>query len=319
MRRLKAISFIAVVMTLIAAGGSAFAADKIRVGKPEAKPYQFAPVEVGVEVGTFAKFGIEAVSVAFGGASRMHQAMTSNDIDIALGSGPEMALVAKGVPEMSVAAMYGPPNGLCVIVLPTSSIRTATDLKGRTMGISSPSGLTAWAAKEIGRHEGWGPEGVKAISLGSQDGIVGGMLAGNVDSAVTATEYALTLQNKGRVRIVANLGEFVPDFLGHVIFASNELIAKNPDALRRFLKGWFATIAYMQANKAETVRITAQVSDLTPEVATQAYDEQIRFFSTDGKFEPKALKVVEGTFVELGFIDKPVDIKTLYTEAYLPK
>src|SRR5665213_620366 len=75
MRRLLAISFLAALSALIAAGGGAFAADKIRVGKPEAKPFQFAPVEIGIGAGIFAKYGIEPQSIGFGGASRMHQAI----------------------------------------------------------------------------------------------------------------------------------------------------------------------------------------------------------------------------------------------------
>jgi ABC-type nitrate/sulfonate/bicarbonate transport system substrate-binding protein len=308
-----------VVMVMALCAGTALAADKVRVGKPEAKPFQFAPVEVGIETGIFAKHGIEVESIGFGGASRMHQAMTAHNLEISIGSGPEMAMTAKGAPEIAVAAAYGPPNGLCVIVLPNSPIRSVKDLKGKTIGISSPSGLTAWAARELGRSEGWGADGIKAISLGAQEGIVGGVLSGNIDSAVTATENAETLQRAGRVRILANFGDIVPHFIAHVIFASNDFVANNPDALRRFLKGWFETIAFMQSNKAETVRITSKVVQITPEIAALTYDEQIKFFSTDGRFEAKALKVVEGTFLELGFLDHAPDMKTLYTEAYLPK
>ncbi len=303
----------------LAAAGSAFAADKLRIGKPQAKPFEFTPVEVGIETGIFAKNGIEAESIAFGGASRMHQAMAAKSLDIALGSGPEMALTAKGSPEIAVAAMYGPPNGLCIIVLPNSPVKTVKDLKGKTIGISSPSGLTAWAAKELARHEGWGPEGIKPVSLGSQDGIVGGVLAGNVDSAVTATEYAHTLEKAGRVRMLDTFGDIIPDFLAHVIFASNDLVASNPDALKRFLKGWFETIAFMRAHKDETVRITSKVVQIAPAIAAAAYDEQMAYFSTDGRFHEKPLAVVERAFMDLGFLDKLPDMKSLYTEAYLPK
>ena len=38
-----------------------------------------------------------------------------------------------------------------------------------------------------------------------------------------------------------------------MIFARDEMIAKNPDLVRRFLRGWFKTIAYMKAHKKETV------------------------------------------------------------------
>jgi ABC-type nitrate/sulfonate/bicarbonate transport system substrate-binding protein len=307
------------IMAALLAMSDARANDKVRVGTPIAKGFEFAPSQVGAEVGIFQKNGIDAETIGFGGASRMHQAMAAHELDIALGSGPEMALSAKGSPELAVAAMYGAPNGLCIVVLPNSPIRTIADLRGKTIGISSLSGLTAWVAKEVGRREGWAPGELKPVSLGGQEGIVGGMLAGNVDSAVTATENADLLEEKGRLRVLVGIGEIIPDFLAHVIFASNEMIAQRPDVVRRYLKGWFETIAYMRNNKEETLRITEKLIGMSHPIAEKAYKEQMDVFSTHGRFDPQALKVVEGTFIELGFLDKPVDIKTLYTEAYLPK
>ena len=45
-----------------------------------------------------------------------------------------------------------------------------------------------------------------------------------------------------------------------MIFATDKLIAGKPAAVRGFLKGWFETIAFMRANKAETVEIAKEVT-----------------------------------------------------------
>ena len=44
---------------------------------------------------------------------------------------------------------------------------------------------------------------------------------------------------------------FVDDFITHVIFVREDVIAKRPEAVRAFLKGWFETIAFMKANKLQ--------------------------------------------------------------------
>ena len=44
-----------------------------------------------------------------------------------------------------------------------------------------------------------------------------------------------------------------------MIYATNNAIASRPDALRKFVKGWFETIRYMRSHKAETVKIAADV------------------------------------------------------------
>jgi hypothetical protein len=49
------------------------------------------------------------------------------------------------------------------------------------------------------------------------------------------------------------------------------------------------------------------------------YDELMPMFSDTGKFEPKALAVLSRSFVEMKTLPAEPDMKTLYTEAFLPK
>ena len=109
------------------------------------------------------------------------------------------------------------------------------------------------------------------------------------------------------------------DFHNHVIFATNQLIAEKPETVRGFLKGWFETIAFMRKNKAEAVKIAADVTQVSEPVMSRTYDETISMFSDTGKFEPKALATLSKSFVELNVLPAEPDMSTLYTEAYLPK
>ena len=78
----------AVAITLVLAGSGLASAEKLRVGKAVAEAFSFAPLDIGMRKGIFARHGLEIESVAFTGDARMQQAMASDSIDIALGSGP---------------------------------------------------------------------------------------------------------------------------------------------------------------------------------------------------------------------------------------
>ena len=147
--------FIALAAFLLGAS-SAHAADLLRIGKPEARAFDFTPVEIGSENGIFAKYGIETESVGFGGGGKMHQAMAAHQLDIALGSGPEMASIAKGSPEMTVAAMFGAPMNISIIVKKDSPITKIGQLKGKTIGSGPANSLTGWTALETARRRGLG-------------------------------------------------------------------------------------------------------------------------------------------------------------------
>src|SRR6266481_5960955 len=85
------------------------AAETLRVGKAVGVAFSFVPLDIGIRKGLFAQNGIEIESTVFGGDARMQQAMAADSIDIALGSGPAMAFIAKGAPIEAIAAMAGPP------------------------------------------------------------------------------------------------------------------------------------------------------------------------------------------------------------------
>jgi ABC-type nitrate/sulfonate/bicarbonate transport system substrate-binding protein len=305
-------------LVLLLTASAADAADHLRIGKPEARAFDFTPVEIGSENGIFVKYGIETESIGFGGGGKMHQAMAAHQLDIALGSGPEMASIAKGSPEMTVAAMFGAPMNISIIVKKDSPITKIEQLKGKTIASGSANSLTGWTALETARREGWGKDGIHIADVGSRSGIVSALVTGNVDAGVDGTEDAYELQAQGKVRILVRMGDIIPDFLGHVIFASNDLIEKDPALLRRFLKAWFETIAFMEKNEAATVKVAQEISRLSPEVAAQTYREQMPLFSRDGRFDAKAVAVVGQAITDTGLLDHAVDMQTLYTEKYLP-
>ena len=94
----------------------ALAQMKVRVGQPQAGTFQFVPLQVANEAGIFKQHGIEVEIVSFGGGPRVQQALAAESIDIGIGSGPELAFVAKGAPETAVAAIADAPYSVVLAV-----------------------------------------------------------------------------------------------------------------------------------------------------------------------------------------------------------
>ena len=146
-----------VVLLLIA---PASAAEKLRVGKAVPFAWTFTPIDVGVQTGIFAKHGLELDVSAFGGDARMQQGLTSDSIDVGIGSGPGMAFMAKGVPAKGVFAMAGAPHNMAVMVKYDLPIRTVDDLKGKKLGVTTVGSLTYWIGHRINQLKGWGQSGI---------------------------------------------------------------------------------------------------------------------------------------------------------------
>ena len=143
-----------------------------------------------------------------------------------------------------------------------------------------------------------------AVTVGGMDSTKAALKTGQIDGVVIALELGYALEAAKEWRVVSLLAPFAPDFHTHVIFARDELIAKKPEVVERFLRGWFETIAFMRANKARTVEITAKVLNLDKAVIDRVYDEQIKIFTSDGQFDPKALVVLRKSLVEMGLLQQ---------------
>ena len=306
---------LAAALTLL---GASAGAETLNVAKGGPNSFSFSPVDLAVTQGFLAKRGLEVKVSNFDGATKVHQAIASGDIDIALASGPDMAFIVKGSPATSVAAMAGRPSMMALLVGADSPIKGVAGLKAKAISVTSTGSLTDWLAHEVSRQQGWGPNGVDVRAIGGQTTQIAALRTHQTDAMIMDLTAAYRLEGEGQGRVLLNFGDIVPEFHMHVIHASNAILARDPDAVRRFLAAWFETIAFMNANKAEAVRETAKSMGATEALAERTYDKVMPVLSTDGCFDPKALDVLRRSYVEIGLLDKEPDMSKLYTEKYLP-
>src|SRR5712692_1919958 len=158
---------LAITPVLVATFAStALAADKVRVGKAVPFAWTFTPIDVGIEVGIFARHGLELMVTGFAGDARLQQGLVSDSIDFGLGSGPGMGFLAKGSPAKAVAAMAGAPMNMSLVVSYDSAIKTLDDLKGKKIGITTVGSLTDWLLKRVVAEKKWGAADVTAVTVG---------------------------------------------------------------------------------------------------------------------------------------------------------
>src|SRR5215472_266201 len=176
-------------------------AETLRVGKAVPEAFSFVPLDIGMRKGLFAKQGLEIESIAFTGDARMQQAMASDSLDIALGSGPAMAFIVKGAPIKAVAAMAGPPLLLAIVVRPEGP-KTGAELKGKKISVSTAGSLTYWLVSETSRRQGWGPKGIEIAPMGALPGQIAAMKRGDIDGAIMDIGNAFELEKRGEGRIL---------------------------------------------------------------------------------------------------------------------
>jgi NitT/TauT family transport system substrate-binding protein len=313
------LSFIALATALLVSLDTpSLALDTVRLGKAVPNSFAFGAAEVGIDAKIFAGDGLDVTVSSFRGDAQLQQALAAGSVDVGLGSGPGLGFRVKGAPMIGVAAMYGAPRNLALLVAAKSPIRSVADLKGKRIGVTTAGSLTEWLVRELSRQQGWGSEGIIAAPLGQMQARLAAMDRGELDGVVLEAANGYDLEEAGRTRNLIFFGDIVKHFYTHVIFATDEIVDKRPELLRRFLRSWFKTIAFMKANREFTVKSEARTIDVRQSVVEKIYNAQMDGFSLDGAWDPQAIDVIRSSLKELGILPAIPDAKALYTDRFVP-
>ena len=128
-----------------------------------------------------------------------------------------------------VADMAGPPLLMSFIVPWNSPAKSADDLKGKRIGISTVNSLTQWLALELARQKGWGPDGLTFVTVGAEPAPqVAALVTGQIDALVSATALGLRLETEQRGRDLFPASDVAKVFMIHAIYASNKIVEQIP-------------------------------------------------------------------------------------------
>jgi ABC-type nitrate/sulfonate/bicarbonate transport system substrate-binding protein len=317
--RVVALVVLAALQTALAAS-AAFAGGTLAIGKADANASPILPVNVADKLGLFKKHGLDVRIADFTGGSKVSQAMVAGSIDIGVGAGTEMAFVAKGAPIIAVCDDTPPIPFIGIAVPWDSPLKTIADLKGKRIGISSAGSLTDWLAHELAHHQGWGPDGVTPVAIGNgAAAVLAAFRTHAIDADIAVTSNIFNWEEKKEGRLLVPVSQYVGNIAAGAIYATNHLIATDPDALRRFLAAWLETVAFISTHKAETVKIESAITGYSESVMSKEYDVTKGMFSKDCKFDPDSLANLKRAFVDQKLVEAPPDMSKLYTEAFLPK
>ena len=202
--------FAAAIVILAAAiwlPAQAKADDRCASARRYRKPSRSCHSTSASQEGIFKKNGLDVQGTAFAGDAKLQQAMAADSIDVALGSGPGMAFIAKGSPVKAIAAMAGAPLLLAIVVRPDGP-KTVADLKGKKVSVSTLGSLTAWLVSQTSRRQGWGPQGIEIEPMGAMPGQIAALKRGDIDGIIMDIGNAFDLEKKGEGRILVRFARY---------------------------------------------------------------------------------------------------------------
>ena len=284
-------SALALALTLLflpAIVPTARAADSVRVGLAAVYPAYSIPYAAN-ELGFYKEKNLDVDITQFRGGPATQEALASGAIDIStIAPGAAGLAIAKGVQEKIVALSVPPtPQGWYILVPASSPIKSMAELSGKTVGVTQKGSLTDFWVQRAANKAGIS---VQTVPLGAP-AVMPALKANQVDAAILWPVFSYKGLADGEFRSVDDLGATFEPSVSEGWAATDELIEKRPDVLRRWLEANAKTIAYMDAHEAWTLEFLKKYFDEKDDrVIKLVYDDFIKHINPDGVMKPEWMK-----------------------------
>jgi NitT/TauT family transport system substrate-binding protein len=233
---------------------------KIIIGEGSSGTSQI-PLYTADREGFFKKAGIDVEQQMFsGGTPSTMAAFASGAINILNLSGPE--LIEYDGSKVITAKAFGELVDNSYDLVAAKGINSIQDLKGKTVGISSPNAGDPIFITGVLLHYGLSPNDVTFITSGNPSNRLAALTAGAIQ--VTAATNAQRDISSKAGNILLKSADSPVQFPSNMLIANGDFIAAHRPLLQKFLGVLAQTTAWMKANP------DAAIADCMPEMNATA-------------------------------------------------
>jgi len=258
--------------TTAATSGSAVAGTPAAALKPEkskitiavggAEQFIYAPISLANQLGYFKDMGLNVEIANFSGGAKAAEALIGGSADMVVGFYDHTIQTQPKGEKLQLVCLYDNFPG---IVLEVSSknadkIKTAADLKGQTVGITSAGSSTQFLLNYYLTKNGIQPDQVSIVAIGTgstsiaaiqQGKVVAGMMVDPAATKVETTGDAKPLwDTRTEKDTVAQLGGPYP---AGGVYSTADFLAKNPNTTQIIVTGSLMALKYIQTHSPEEI------------------------------------------------------------------
>ena len=216
----------------------------------------YLPAYIAEEKGFFKKRDLDTRLVTFSRSNDIN-ALVSGDIQFDLTAPDKVVHSALG--GFPVKMVMGTARGLNLALVVHPSIRSAADLRGKSVAITGFSGLPYTGLLLSLRELGMTKDQVTPLNIGGKTARFEALLANRVPAAILDPPYT-TMAAKEGYRLLVDLAPLDVPYLRNIVAVADKTLRDDPSSVARFVAALVDGMQFNRnkANKEESLRILAK-------------------------------------------------------------
>jgi NitT/TauT family transport system substrate-binding protein len=298
----------------------------IMVGGMSKIIYSFATL--GKLLGYYEKAGVDVYPIDEPGGGDATTALVAGQVDGAMGYYNHTVDVASKGKFLECVVQLGLTPGHAVIVPTNSSIRTAADFKGKTLGITETGSSTDFELQYMAKRAGVNGDQFTRLGVGAGGTFIAALQHGQIDGGITSQPTIGRLVSSGQGKIIIDLqnlaqtkAAFGGTFPSTCLYMRNDYVKAHPDTVQKVVNAYVWTLKWIASHSA------AQFADKMPadylgtdkNLYIQDVQASKTFFSTTGlmpKDGPPTILKFLGTF-KPDVANAKIDLSKTYTNKFV--
>jgi ABC-type nitrate/sulfonate/bicarbonate transport system substrate-binding protein len=286
-RPLSTVRFVFLALLL---SSSAARSQEVFIGNP-GKSLNFFHFDLAIERGFFREVGLD-VRLLNTKCDIAVTALLTGDLQATGCVGSASRFIAsQNVPVRTVIWLFKKPT---FYVVARPDIKSAADLKGKTVGISSFGSDTDLSMKIYAASGKLDPDkDMKRIVAGSTATRLQGLKAGSLEATTLSPPFNVYAEQMG-LRVLAYVGDFL-EFPQSGFTVSDAMLKNKRELIKKLLRGTLRGLRFTLKNRVDTARFIARDYKLQDAVADKVYASLLPAMSENGLATDKGLKVMVET------------------------
>lgn len=315
-----------------AAGAQELEKSDVHLGVGGKALLYYLPLTIAEQKGFFEEEGLTVTISDFAGGSKSLQALVGGSVDAVTGAYEHtVRMQTKGQDIVAVIELGRfPAMVLAVRSDLKDQVKTAGDLKGMKIGVTSPGSSTNNFANYLLAKDGVTPEDVAFIGVGAGGTAVAAMKNGEIDALSNLDPVISTLESQGEVFVLADTRteEGTKAIFGSsdvpaaVLYTTQDFIDDNPNTTQALVNALYKALAWLETAKPEDVVATVPeefyLSD--KDLYQKAVGESLATYSRTGLVTPEGKKAaMELLSFDADIANSDVDLDKTFNASFVEK